>query len=179
MKILETRRLILREWKLNDSADLYEYASHPDVGPNAGWKIHESELESKGIIQMFIEFQESYAIELKENKKVIGSVGLHKSSPNTDTNKKSYEIGYVLNPKFWGLGIIPEAVEEIKAYGFNVLKADEIWCGHFDFNDRSRRVNEKCYFLYQFTKEEILNQLDDKVVKTLYYKITKEDYDQK
>lgn len=124
MKTIETKRLILRAWNLNNSADLYEYASHPEVEPNAGWKIHENELKSKGIIQMSIEFQESYAIVLKENKKETRSVGLHKASQNTDMSRKSYEIGYVLNPKFWGLGIIPEAVEEIKAYGYNILKSD-------------------------------------------------------
>ncbi len=77
MKTLETERLILREWKLEDAADLYEYAKTELVGPNAGWKPHQTIDESRGIIKKFIENQDTYAIVLKESGKVIGSIGLH------------------------------------------------------------------------------------------------------
>ena len=40
--ILETKRLILRHWQENDADILFEYASDPDVGPIAGWPVHES-----------------------------------------------------------------------------------------------------------------------------------------
>ncbi len=172
MKQLETKRLILREWNFSDSADLYEYAKNESVGPNAGWSPHKSETESKEIIKMFIESQETYAIQLKESNKVIGSIGLHKR----DNSNNQSEIGYVLNPDYWGQGIIPEAVERIKEYGFIDLSLDEIWCAHFDFNHKSKRVNEKCGFKYQFTKKDILKQLNDKAVNTLYYRILKSEY---
>ena len=172
MKQLETKRLILREWSLLDSADLYEYAKNELVGPYAGWSPHKSEDESKEIIKMFIETQETYAIQLKESNKVIGSIGLHKR----DNSNNQYEIGYVLNPDYWGQGIIPEAVERIKEYGFIDLSLDEIWCAHFDFNHKSKRVNEKCGFKYQFTKKDILKQLNDKEVNTLYYRFLRSDY---
>ena len=35
---LETSRLILRPFAEEDAQDLYAYASHPEVGPPAGWK---------------------------------------------------------------------------------------------------------------------------------------------
>ena len=41
-----------REWRESDSSDLYEYAKSDLVGPNAGWKPHKSEGESKDIIKM-------------------------------------------------------------------------------------------------------------------------------
>lgn len=37
---LETKRLVLRPWEESDAEDLYRYASHPDVGPIAGWAAH-------------------------------------------------------------------------------------------------------------------------------------------
>lgn len=40
--VLETKRLILRPWKEEDAEELYKYASHPDVGPIAGWAVHTS-----------------------------------------------------------------------------------------------------------------------------------------
>jgi len=177
METLITNRLILREWKENDSTDLYEYAKSELVGPNAGWSPHKNEEESKGIIRMFLENNETYAIVLKSENKVIGSVGLHNKKPDDSlSHLKQKEIGYVLNPKYWGKGVIPEAVNCLIKYGFNELNLDLIWCGHFDFNSNSKRVNEKCGFKYRFQKTERLERLENKEVSTLYYNIFKYEY---
>ena len=176
MDILNSERLILRAWKESDSSDLYEYAKSDLVGPNAGWKPHKSEEESKEIIKMFIA-NNIYAIVLKSENKVIGGIGLHNRKPdekNYDLEQR--EIGYVLNPLYWGNGYVPEAVNCLINYAFNELDLDLIWCGHFDFNNNSKRVIEKCGFNYKFTKDEKLKLLDNKEVKTLYYNILKSDY---
>jgi ribosomal-protein-alanine N-acetyltransferase len=177
MKILITNRLILRPWEENDSTDLYEYAKSELVGPNAGWPPHKNEEESKEILKMFIENNETYAIVLKSENKVIGGIGLHNRKPDVSlSHLNQKEIGYVLNPKYWGKGIIPEAVNCLIEYGFNELDLDLIWCGHFDFNHNSKRVNEKCGFKYRFQKTEQLKLLDNKEVITLYYNILKSEY---
>ena len=49
--ILETKRLILRPWKVDDAEDLYRYASDPDVGPPAGWPPPTSVENSRDIIK--------------------------------------------------------------------------------------------------------------------------------
>ena len=49
--VLETDRLILRPWKESDAPALFEIASDPDVGPNAGWLPHESVEYSRTIIR--------------------------------------------------------------------------------------------------------------------------------
>lgn len=177
MKELQTDRLILRKWKETDSKDLFEYAKSNLVGPNAGWAPHKNEEESKQIIKMFIESKDTYAIVLKSENKVIGSIGLHLDSPDeslADLNQR--EIGYVLNPKYWGKGIVPEAVNRVLKYGFQELGLDLIWCAHFDFNHNSKRVNEKCGFKYRFSKDEVIKVLDSKEVTVLYYNIYKSEY---
>ncbi|MBU3073123.1 GNAT family N-acetyltransferase [Clostridium estertheticum] len=177
METLVTNRLILREWKESDSADLYEYAKSELVGPSAGWPTHKNEEDSKGIIKMFIENNETYAVVLKSENKVIGGIGLHNRKPDDNLfDMKQKEIGYVLNPKYWGNGFIPEAVHYLIRYGFNKLNLDLIWCGHFDFNSKSKRVIEKCGFKYRFQKTDRLILLDNKEVITLYYNIFKSDY---
>ena len=174
---LNSERLILRNWQESDSSDLYEYAKSELVGPNAGWKPHQNEEESKEIIKMFIKNNDSYAIVLKSENKVIGSIGLHHRKPDETLNDlKEREIGYVLNPNYWGKGFIPEAVNCLLNYGFNELNLDLIWCGHFDFNNNSKRVNEKCGFNYQFTKREKRKLLDNQEVNTLYYNLSKAEY---
>ncbi|WP_250675522.1 GNAT family N-acetyltransferase (plasmid) [Paraclostridium ghonii] len=177
MDILNTERLILREWRESDSFDLYEYAKSDLVGPNAGWKPHKSEDESKEIIKMFINNNDTYAIVLKSENKVIGGIGLHNRKPDEKLkNLEQREIGYVLNPTYWGNGYAPEAANCLLNYAFNELNLDLIWCGHFDFNSNSKRVSEKCGFKYKFTKDEKLKLLDNKEVKTLYYNILKSEY---
>lgn len=177
MKELSTDRLILRDWIEDDSKDMYEYSTSELVGPNAGWAPHKNEEDSKEIIKMFREKDDTYAIVLKSENKVIGSIGLHESKPDASlSNLKQREIGYVLNPKYWGREIVPEAVNRVLEYGFKELELDIIWCGHFDFNHNSKRVNEKCGFKYRFSKNELLKALDDKDVTVLYYSIYKSQY---
>lgn len=177
MEILETDRLILRNWDLQDAEDLYEYARNDLVGPNAGWKPHKSIDESKEIIKIFIASNDVYAVELKSEGKVIGSVGIHRRCPDARLHELNQrEIGYVLNPKYWGNGYIPEAVIKIIDYCFNEMCLDIIWCGHYDFNTNSKRVNEKCGFKYRFSRQETLKLLDNKQVTTLYYSILRDEY---
>lgn len=178
MKKLESERLILRKWIESDSKDMYEYAKSNLVGPNAGWKPHKDEDESKKIIKIFIENNDVYAIELKSQSKVIGGIGLHKRTPDNKLKElKQREIGYVLNLEYWGNGYIPEAVNCLIKYGFEEMNLDLIWCGHYDFNERSRRVNEKCGFRYKFNRNENIKLLDNKKVNVLYYNLTKNDYE--
>lgn len=177
MEMLSSERLILREWRESDSSDLYEYAKSGLVGPNVGWKPHKNEDESKEIIKMFNSNDDTYAIVIKSENKVIGSIGLHNRKPDEELcDLEQREIGYVLNPVYWGNGYAPEAVNCLLNYGFNKLNLDLIWCGYFDFNNNSKRVNEKCGFKYKFTKDEKLRLLDNKEVRTLYYNILKSEY---
>lgn len=170
MKQLETKRLILRDWSLEDKNDLFEYAQNPIVGPSAGWKPHVSIDESIKIIKMFQKNKDVYAIELKDTGKVIGSIGIHKRYPDTSMlDIEQREIGYVLNPRYWGKGYVPEAVERAKSYCFEELDIEILWCGHFQNNNQSKRVIEKGGFEYKFTKEEVLKLLDNKIVHVLYY----------
>lgn len=177
IEILMTDRLILRPWQLSDAKDLYEYAKNDLVGPNAGWPPHQSIEESIEIIEKFIQEESVYAIVLKSQNKVIGGIGLHERCPDEAFKTlKQREIGYVLNPKYWGNGFVPEATDRLIEYGFESLKLDLIWCGHYKNNYKSKRVNEKCGFKFHFIKNEILKLLDNKPVETYYYKITKTDY---
>ena len=145
---IETERLILRPFRDSDLADLYAYASHPDVGIHAGWNPHRSMEESKQILAMFIREKKVFALELKETGKVIGSLGLEEPNPDPVTDGYGREIGYVLGKEYWGRGLMPEAVRAVIGYCFDVLHYDYLTCSHFLRNDRSRRVIEKIGFTF-------------------------------
>ena len=154
--IFETSRLILRPWEEKDAASLYRYASDPRVGPVAGWAVHTSEENSREIIRDVLSKPETYAVILKEVGYPVGSIGLMLGeASNLGIPKTEGEIGFWIGVPYWGKGLIPEAVREIIRYGFEKLDLERIWCGYFDGNIKSKRVQEKCGFKYHHTKDNV------------------------
>lgn len=145
---IETDRLILRPWHESDLSDLNEYARVDGVGPMAGWMPHKTMEESRTILRYFINDKKTFALELKENGKVIGSIGLEEFEPNDihGDELQGREVGYVLSKEYWGRGLMPEAVKGVIDYCFHVLGYDYVTCSHFQRNNQSRRVIEKCGF---------------------------------
>lgn len=151
--ILETKRLILRPWREDDAEDLYKYASDADIGFWAGWPCHTSVENSREIIRTVLCAPETYAVCLKEDGKPIGSIGFHRA--DLAEKDDEYELGYWIGKAFWGKGLIPEAASEMLRYAFEELGLSRIWCGYYDGNERSRRVQEKLGFVYHHTTEGV------------------------
>ena len=147
---IETQRLLLRPWQETDLEDFYEYAKVDGVGQMAGWLPHKNIEESRTILDFFIRDKKTFAIVLKDSGKVIGSLGLEERDEESEVRKDSMgrEIGYALSKAYWGRGLVPEAVKAVIDYCFKELAFDWLACGHFVWNHQSRRVVEKCGFLY-------------------------------
>ena len=148
---IETNRTILRNFQENDLLDFFEYASVEGVGEAAGWPHHKSIEDSQKILDMFINSNEVYAIYHKNDKKVIGSIGLHRKGWTVDKEElKQYnkiELGYVLSKSYWGQGIMHESASALLEYAFN-NGIELISCNHFLENKQSQRVIEKLGFKY-------------------------------
>ena len=150
-----TERLILRPWEENDAKSLYEYAKDPKVGPAAGWPVHTSVENSLEIIRNVLSAAETYAVCLKEDNKAIGSIGLFPSSEtHTAVAKDEIEVGYWIGVPFWGNGYIPEALREMQRHAFEDLGCKAMWCGYYDGNEKSKRCQEKCGFVYHHTEKD-------------------------
>lgn len=164
MKILKTKRLILRPWEEADAESLYRYAKNPKVGPIAGWPVHTGVENSREIIRGVLSEPETYAVVLRETGEPVGSIGLmigHNSRLRLRADEG--EIGYWIGEPYWGQGLIPEAVREMIRYGFEQLDLKTLWCGYFDGNEKSRRVQEKCGFCYHHTEENVACPLIDAI----------------
>ena len=153
---LETERLILRRWKDSDAEDLYQYAKDPEVGPIAGWPPHQSIDESREVIRNVFNGKEAYAICLKTDGKAIGAIEL-KLNGHTDLTDRDdeCELGYWLGKPFWGQGIMPEAVKEILRHAFEDIGMTKVWIGYYEGNSKSKRVQEKSGFRYQWKSEGV------------------------
>ena len=153
MEQFETQRLRLRPWRKEDLKDFHCYCKDPEVGPNAGWKPHESLEESWSILEGWLtptEEDEIWCIEEKASGKAVGSIGLHREDrrPGVPACKM---LGYVLARPCWGKGYMTEAVAPIIDHAFRREKLRLLSVNHFTFNDRSRRVIEKSGFQYEGT----------------------------
>ena len=154
--ILETKRLILRPWKDTDAESLYEYAKDPEVGPIAGWPQHKSIAESREIIKTVFRGAECYAICERGRDCAIGAIGLMGKGHTDMTDRDDEcELGYWLGKPFWGRGYMPEAASELIRRGFEDLGMTTIWCGYYDGNHKSKRVQEKLGFVYHHTCSEV------------------------
>ncbi|WP_426350688.1 GNAT family N-acetyltransferase [Alloiococcus sp. CFN-8] len=149
--VLETERLILRPWEVRDLEDLFSYSSIEGVGERAGWTHHKSIEESLSVLELFIRERKTFALVLKNNNKVIGSIGLEgcRSTLGEEFNTLvGRDIGYVLHKDYWGQGLMTEAVKRVIEYSFKDLNYDFLSCVHYTYNNQSRRVIEKCGFTF-------------------------------
>lgn len=149
-KIIETERLVLRPFKWDDLDDFFAYASVEGVGEMAGWPHHENKDKSKEILTIFIDEDKTFAVCLKDSGRVVGSLGVEFYGAEDKLTEfdgyKGREIGYVLARDQWGKGLMAEAVKAVINYLFDEKDLDFLTCGYYDFNNQSRRVQEKCGF---------------------------------
>lgn len=150
--ILETERLILRPWEEADAEACFEYAKDPQVGPVTGWPVHTSVENSRQIIRDVLMVPENYAIVLKEKGCLIGCIGLKFHSDLAEKDDEA-ELGFWLGVPWWGKGIMPEAGREMLRHAFEDLHLERVWCGYYDGNEKSKRVQEKLGFTYRWTTE--------------------------
>lgn len=146
--MIETERLILRPWEEADAQALFKYASDPAVGTAAGWPPHTSVEMSRAVIRDVFSAPETYAIVLKESGEPIGCCGIVPQHYRNDSqfNDNEAELGYWLARPYWGLGLTPEALEELITHVTCTLGKSRLWIGFFDGNLQSQRVAEKCGF---------------------------------
>lgn len=137
---LETPRLWLRPVTLADVKDIYEYGKDEE-NTYYIYQTYTSLKEATArIADYFLKAPlGKYAICLKENKKVIGTIDLR-------VKNGQGEIGYALNKNYWGQGIVPEASLALVKFGFLTMKLPHIYATCLKENTSSRRVLEKIGF---------------------------------
>lgn len=149
MKI-ETERLILRTIDLNDAKDMFDYSRDEEVAFNAGWSPHKNMMETVDIMNtFFIGKAGMFGIVLKENGKMIGSIGFADDAKRQ--NPKVKMLGYAMGKNYWGKGYMTEAAKAAISYGFDKMMLDAISAYTYPENSRSKNVLIKNGFKYEGT----------------------------
>lgn len=145
LNTLTSERLVLREIEDKDWVDVHKYASQEIVCKYQPWGPN-SEKESKAFVNQIIvdakkesRSQFTFAIIIKENGKMIGAGEMY----IRDSSNKVGEIGYVVNPDYWGMGFATEVAKLLIEFGFRELNLHRIYATCDPRNIGSLRVLEK------------------------------------
>ncbi len=139
MKNIETERLILREWTLKDVPDQVEGLGNFETAKNLTVPFPYTEENSVAYITKHLKntpASYAFAVQLKGTNKVIGGTSL-------DFRDGQYNGGIWLNEAYTGKGYGTEVWIARAKFAFEVLKEKEIVCGYFEFNNRSKHMQEK------------------------------------
>ncbi len=170
--ILQTERTILRPFTLDDAADLYAYAHDPQIGQAAGWPPHKTIEDSRQVIRTVLSSPSVFAVVDRESGYVIGSAGFFGRTPDFSGTD---ELGFSLNPAYWGRGIMPEVLQEVVRFGFEHLGLHAVWCIRYAENLRCRRVLEKSGFTFLFQE----NLMDHISRETCFYVLLRQDWERR
>jgi len=141
---LETKRLILRPFVLNDAKEVQRLAGDKAVadttlnvpypyldGMAEQWiSTHQSKFEAGEVV--------NFAIILCESKVLVGAIGL-----GIEKRFDHAELGYWIGRPYWNQGFCTEAGQSILAYGFTSLNLNRIFAHHLARNPASGRVMQK------------------------------------
>ena len=145
---LQTQRLFLRDFTIDDFADVHAYASLPQTVRFMEWGPN-TEDQTKDFLHRKVAAQQAnprveyeFAIVLGETGHVIGGVGLRLNRPQ----HRAADMGYVLHPNQWNHGYATEAARAILDFGFKAHNLHRIMANYMPRNQRSGNLLKRLGF---------------------------------
>jgi [ribosomal protein S5]-alanine N-acetyltransferase len=160
MLSLETERLILRDFLMEDWDALNAILSDPEVTRFmhfASW----DEVERRAWFEWLLQNASSqehdayiWAVTLRNNGTLIGWFGIETASDPVEAAKGARSCGYMLDRSRWGQGYMPEAMQAVFTYEWMTLGTARIIATCKTQNTASARVMQKCGMIYERTCDD-------------------------
>lgn len=177
---IETERLLLRPFRFTDDTDmLRHWIADEKVQSMYGEPVYTTKADVRALLEKYIgsyQGNDSYrwAVILKENDACIGQIAYFL----LDSNNHFAEIEYCIGRAFQRRGLATEATKAVVAYGFEKINLHKIQICHRTTNLPSRRVIEKCGFVYEGTLRDFF-YMGGGYEDRLYYSILRNEFDAK
>ena len=152
-KRIETERLILRPFVMEDAAPMFRnWASDPEVTRYLTWPTYQSRETADQILSQWTAAYEDptfyqWAIELKSLCEPIGSI----SMVSHNDRASSAHIGYCIGSRWWRQGITAEALQAVMDFLFEEVGVNRVDSRHDPNNPASGAVMRKCGMRYEGT----------------------------
>lgn len=141
--ILSNERVSLREMVISDWIDVHKYASLEIVCQYQPWGPNTEEESQCFVIQVvedsLKEPRRRFVFSVMYQKTMIGAGEFN----IRDYTNRAGEIGYIINPDYWGKGIATEVAALLIDFGFNVLNMHRIFATCDPRNIGSAKVLDK------------------------------------
>lgn len=175
-KTLETDRLILRKFKIEDAEDVFKnYATDPNTNKFLSWDLHKNVDETKELLSKWIEEYDkgvyNWAVELKDTHEVIGNI----SEQGKSDKHKTITLGYCYGSKFWNKGYATEALRKVIEFLLKEKDYYLVTANHRASNPASGKVMQKAGMKYDGTLRSRRIDPDGKRSDMIYYSIIKEE----
>jgi [ribosomal protein S5]-alanine N-acetyltransferase len=169
---IETERLIIRAFRMEDLPDIYERVSNAEVTQYTGGMLTYQEakeaLIQKVLCQDIASPFGNRAVVLKSNNRNIGYCGLN---PLSWLEAKPIEISYGLTRAYWDCGFATEAAAAMLECAFRIVRLPEIVAAIHPLNARSIRVARKLHLKFH-------SEMDwPKQGRVNLYRLTRKDYE--
>lgn len=152
-QVLETERLILRRFRLEDADLMFKnWASDPEVTKYLMWPTHPNTDVTRAVLEDWLKHypEENYyhwVITLKETDEPVGSMAVMEQDERT----AKAHIGYCIGRKWWHQGITSEALKAVMDFLFDEIGFNRIESRHDPRNPNSGKVMMKCGMKYEGT----------------------------
>ena len=175
-KTLETERLILRKFKIEDAEGVFKnWATDPNTNKYLSWPLHKDVEETKIVVSKWIEEYEkgsyNWIVEIKDTHEVIGNI----AEQGKSNRHKTISLGYCYGSKFWNKGYATEALIRVIEYLLNEQDFYLVEANHRSSNPASGRVMQKAGMKYDGTLRDRRLNPDGTRADMLYYSIEKEE----
>lgn len=155
-KQIETERLILRRFTVEDAPKMYEnWASDDEVAKYVTWSAHANVEATTELLKMWVkgyeeENQYNWCMVLKENGEPIGNISVVAIKEQV----QSMVIGYCIGRSYWQRGYTSEALQAVMNFLFDEVGVNRVEAAHDARNPHSGQVMKKCGMLYEGTRIE-------------------------
>ena len=169
--MIETSRLILRTFREEDAADLYEYLKEPMVHCFACMKVASVEEAQRAAQERAKDKEYYFAIVLKENGKVIGEIDAMPETPAPDEKNAvldTFSPCWMLHPDYHGKGYAFEAAKAFFDYLFCRKGARRIYAFTEDYNLSSQKLCQKLGMRQEGLFREFVTFVNDENGKPIY-----------
>lgn len=153
---IETERLIIRPISMFDAKDMFEYAKDNEMTRFMGWYAHQKIEDTLAALKNMVEREGNYptfAIVLKENKKMIGTIDAIIFGKGKALKA---EIGYALSREYWNKGIMTEAATAVVGHLFTNYDIHRVQAKHDLKNPASGKVMEHIGMIKEGTLRDYL-----------------------
>lgn len=174
--MIETKRLCIRKFMMDDLFDFHEMISNPEVAGKSGWMQSENIAQTEKILIQLLHDPAMYAIVLKETNKLIGSISIHQVFNRAVMTR---ELAYALNQDYWGHGYMKEAVWVMIDEAFRRFGTEMLVVRVSENNFSSKKVVAGFCFRQEGTLRKAgRNMVTKEILNIIVYSMTKGEWEE-